>query len=213
MSDSFISIVVADDHPVVLKGVVDVLQSCEGMKVLAACGDGISALDAIRRLKPDIAVLDLAMPGANGLQTLEMMEAEKLKTKVVFLTGSIGGQQVARALSHGASAILLKDSALEELVLCVKAVSDGQKWISPDLMDCEREFRTRTQTMQYVLTARERGIMRLVAQGLSNKTVARQLDLSEGTVKMHLHNIYQKTGVSNRTELTVLALAHMADLT
>jgi two-component system, NarL family, nitrate/nitrite response regulator NarL len=208
MKGRIVTVVIADDHPIVLKGVADLLESCGQVRVLATCQDGISAIEAVRNHAPDVAVLDLAMPGANGLKALESIKAEMPGTNVVLLTGQIAGDQIARALAAGAKAILLKDSALEELVSCVQAVADGRKWVSASLLEYEREFRANRGSIEQALTEREREIMRLVARGLSNKSVARRLELSEGTVKGHLHNIYRKTGTSNRTELAVLALAH-----
>jgi len=217
MSTSRLNIVVADDHPVVLRGVVDVLKSCIDMNVVGAFGDGVSAIDAIRKLNPDIAVLDLAMPGLNGLDVLAAVAVEKRQTKVVLLTASIADGQILTALERGASAILLKDAAADDLVRCVQAVAEGRKWFPADLVDAaiERETgrRVRSEQIGQTLTPREREIMLLVAEGLSNKGVARRLDVSEGTVKIHLHNIYQKMEVPNRTTLTVFALAHAAELT
>jgi len=217
MNRSPLSVVVADDHPVVLHGIVDVLQSCGNMKVIAACGDGLSAVDAILKLAPDVAVLDISMPGLIGLEILASIAAEKSETKVVFLTASISDDQIVTAISRGAKAIMFKDSAPEDLIDCVRTVAAGGTWFVPDLVDAalERETgrRLEVERIRQIVTTREREVMLLVAEGLCNKLVARRLAISEGTVKIHLHNIYQKIGVANRTALTAFALAHAVEFT
>jgi two-component system nitrate/nitrite response regulator NarL len=216
MNQPRLSILVADDHPVVLRGLVDVLQSSGRMKVIATCADGLSAIDAIRKLAPDVAVLDIAMPSFPGLEILESIATEGSKTKVVFLTASIADDQILAAISHGAKGIMFKDSAPEDLIDCVRKVAGGGTWFVPDLIDAalERESgrRLRVERIRQALTIREREVMALVAEGLANKEVARRLALSEGTVKIHLHNIYQKIGVANRTALTAFTLAHATEL-
>jgi DNA-binding NarL/FixJ family response regulator len=214
MTEPFCSVVVADDHPLLLRGLVDVLQSSPTLKVLGAYGDGTSALAAIRDLSPDVAVLDIAMPGASGLDILVTIAAERRATKVVYLTASITGGQVLTAIGHGARAILFKDTAADDLVSCVHTVADGGKWFPPDLIETalqgetgRRGFREETDR---ILTTREREIALLVAEGLSNKQVAERLAIAEGTVKIHLHNIYRKSGMQNRTSLAAFARAHVA---
>jgi DNA-binding NarL/FixJ family response regulator len=201
---------------VVLRGLVDVLESSGGMKVIAACADGVSAMDGIRKLAPDVAVIDIAMPDFPGLAILARIAAEEIKTKVVFLTASIADYQILASVTQGAKAIMFKDSAPEDLIDCVRTVAEGGTWFPPDLIDAalERESgrRVRTERIRKNLTVRELEVMRLVAEGLSNKQVARRIALSEGTVKIHLHNIYQKVGVANRTALTAFALAHATEL-
>ena len=111
MTKSRVSVIVADDHPVVLRGIVDVLQACADINVVGAFGDGLSAMDGIRKLDPDVAVLDITMPGLTGLEVLATMNAEKNKTPVVFLTALITDEQVLTAVERGVKAVLLKDTA------------------------------------------------------------------------------------------------------
>jgi len=216
MSQSPLAVLVADDHPVVLRGLVDVLETSGGMKVVAACPDGLSAMDAIRKLTPDVAVIDIAMPSFPGLEILARVIADESKTKIVFLTVSIADDQILASIAHGAKAIMFKDSAPEDLIDCVRTVAGGGTWFPPDLIDAalERETgrRVRIERIRKNLTIRELEIMRLVSEGLSNKQIARRVSLAEGTVKIHLHNIYQKVGVANRTALTAFALAHATEL-
>ena len=213
---SSLSIVVADDHPVVLHGIAGILQSDPDLEVIAACSDGAAAVEAIRKFSPRVAVLDIAMPGMSGLDVLSAIAADAHGTKVVFLTAVATDEQILAAIARGASGILLKDAAPNDLVHCVKEVAAGRPWLPSDVIDAalERETGRRLMGMRLteMLTTREREVMLLVSEGLSNKHVGRRLNLSEGTVKMHLHNIYQKAGVANRTALTVLAIAHREQL-
>ena len=211
-----ISIVVADDHPVVLHGLADVLRSNPDMNVVALCSDGATALEAIRKWAPNVAVLDIAMPGLSGLDVLASITADGLATKVVILTATASDAQLLRAIAAGAQGIVLKEEALTELVRCIRAVAEGRPWLPSAVVNAalERETgrRSESQRLTQTLTIRERQIMVLVAEGLSNKAVGRQLELSEGTVKIHLHNIYQKLQVNNRTTLAALAIAYRDQL-
>jgi DNA-binding NarL/FixJ family response regulator len=207
-----ISIVLADDHPVVLHGLADVLRSNADMKVVAVCSDGTTALEAIRKSSPNVAVLDVLMPGLSGIDVLESITAEGLPTKVVILTATASDGQLLRAIAGGAQGLVLKEEALTDLVQCIRAVAGGRPWLPSALVNAalERETgrRSATERLTHLLTTRERQIILLVAEGLSNKAVGRRLDLSEGTVKIHLHNVYQKLQVNNRTSLAALAIAY-----
>jgi RNA polymerase sigma factor (sigma-70 family) len=211
-----ISIVVADDHPVVLHGLADVLRANSDMNVVAVCSDGATALEAIRKWSPNVAVLDILMPGLTGLDVLARIVADGLATKVVFLTATASDAQLVRAVSDGAQAIVLKEEALSELVQCIRAVAEGRVWLPLAVINAalEREAkrRSKSQILTQLLTIRERQVVLLIADGLSNKEVGRRLQVSEGTVKIHLHNIYQKLQVNNRTALATLAVTHRDEL-
>ena len=210
------SIVVADDHPVVLHGVTGILKLHPDLEVVAACSDGAAAAQAIRNFAPDLAVLDLGMPGLNGLDVLSGIAANGYATKVVFLTASVTDDQIASAIAGGAKGIVLKDAAPDSLLHCIREVLAGQQWFPADLVAAalEREAGHQLERARFIhqLTAREQQVVLLVSDAISNKEIARRLDLTEGTVKVHLHNIYEKLGVSNRTALTVLAIAHRDQL-
>ena len=207
-----ISIVVADDHPVVLRGVVGILESSKDMKVVAACGDGVAAVKAIKKYAPDVALLDIAMGGLNGLEVLSSITADGHATSVVFLTATATDGQLLAAVERGAKGLLLKETATNDLIRCIRAVATGRRWLPADLLDAARLREDRRKAISdrlaQSLTSRERQVMLLVAQSLSNKEIGRRLDLSEGTIKIHLHNIYQKVGVNNRTALATLTLAY-----
>src|SRR6516164_9067066 len=199
-----ISIVVTDDHPAVLHGVVDVLESNSDMNVVAACTNGTAALRAIRELAPTVAVVDILMPGLNGLDLVASISAERCPTNVVVLTATASEEQLLTAIAGGAKGIVFKDAALPELVQCVRRVAAGGQWLPSNLINAALARGARQAAEP--LTNRERQIVEMVAEGLSNKEIGRRLDLSEGTVKVHLHNVYRKLGVNNRTALAAMAI-------
>ena len=207
-----VSIVVADDHPVVLGGIIMLLNGSKTFHVVASCKNGAEAIDAIRTLKPDIALLDMKMPMLNGLQVLKALVAENLPTRVTFLSASLSDEDIVAAATGGAYGIILKESAPDDLLICLRAVATGEKWLPAELVDGATE-RTQAQRAQIakvsqLLTSREIEIMLSVADGLTNSQVGHQLNITEGTVKMHLHNIYQKIHVSNRTSLANFAISY-----
>jgi two-component system nitrate/nitrite response regulator NarL len=156
------------------------------------------------------------MPGLNGLEVLATMSAERSVTKPVFLTATATDKQLLAAVARGAKGVVLKETALDELVQCIRVVAGGREWLPPRLIDAAFERETARQSVSthlaQSLTCREREIVLLVAEGLSNKEMCRRLGLSEGTVKIHLHNIYEKVGVNNRTALAAMAVAGREEL-
>jgi DNA-binding NarL/FixJ family response regulator len=211
-----ISVVLADDHPVILLGVAELLRSNPDINLAATCSDGTAVMQAIRQLAPTVAVLDFFMPGLNGLEVLTKMSAESSVTRAVFLTATATDKQLLTAVSRGAKGIVLKDMALDELVQCIRVVAGGREWLPPSLIDAAFKRESARQSVSahltQSLTCRERQIVLLVAEGLSNKQMCRRLGLSEGTVKIHLHNIYEKVGVNNRTALAAMAVAGREEL-
>jgi len=203
---SVIQLLIADDHPMVLRGLGDFLGSVPDMEVLAACTDGAQALQAIRDLKPDIAILDLAMPLLNGLDVLAAVKHENLGTKIVFLTALAGTSDIVSAMADGAHGLLLKDAAPEEMLFSLREVAAGRKHLPFELLRHGQDRKTKLIPTQKLLTNREWKVMELAARGLSNKEIARKLNMTEGTAKIHLHHIFQKTGVNNRTALANVAL-------
>jgi two-component system nitrate/nitrite response regulator NarL len=211
-----ISVVLADDHPAILLGVAELLRSNRDIKVAATCSNGTAAMEAIRQLAPNVAVLDFFMPGLNGLEVLANLSAERCVTRAVFLTATATDKQLLTAVSRGAKGIVLKETALDELVECIRVVAGGREWLPPSLIDAAFEREAARQSVSthlaQSLTCRERQIVLLVAEGLSNKEMCRRLGLSEGTVKIHLHNIYEKVGINNRTALAAMAVAGHEEL-
>jgi DNA-binding NarL/FixJ family response regulator len=207
-----VSIVVADDHPVVLRGLVTLLNEDKTFRVIATCTDGSEAIDAIRTRKPDLALLDMNMPSLHGLQVLKAVVAESLATRIIFLAAFLSDREIVAATAGGAYGIILKESAPDTLISCLHAVAAGQKWLPAELVDgaLERTLEQHAQIarVEKLLTRREIEVMLRVSDGLSNKEVGRQLNISEGTVKIHLHSIYHKVGVSNRTSLANFAMVY-----
>jgi two-component system nitrate/nitrite response regulator NarL len=205
-----ISIVLADDHPIVLRGLRELLTTTRGFKVVAACENGIECLDKLRRFRPDIALLDIAMPGKDGMQIAALVRAEKIPTRVVFLTASREDRDLVSAVASGAHGIVPKDATPDELVHCLGDVLAGKRHFPEKLLRealaRDREWQATRKLLDQALTERERELLLLIAGGKSNKEIARELDLSEGTVKVHLHNIYSKLGTKNRAAL--IALVH-----
>jgi len=207
MKHSPISIVVACDQPTFLHDITAILKSNSDMTVVASCSDGTAALQAISLLTPTVAVLDCLMPGLTGLDVLARISEDRFATKVILLTASY--RELITAFARGAKGVLLKEATPPELVDCIRRVAAGGHWLPSDLIDAtlERDSRrSASQRMFESLTKREQQIVMMVSDGRSNKDVGRRLDLSEGTVKVHLHNIYRKLSVNNRTALTAMAV-------
>jgi len=204
-----IRVVLVDDHPIVLHGLQQLFERHNEFKVVAACPDGDSALEAVRGTQPDVLVLDLRMPGTGGLDVLRTMASEHMTCRTVLLTAAIRDEDAVQAVQLGAKGIVLKDSQPESLLECVRRVHRGEQWIDRDTLDraigtvYQREAPNAKPTTP--LTPREIEIVRMVAQGLRNRVIAERLSISEGTVKVHLHNIYEKFNVDGRLELVLLA--------
>ena len=178
------SVVIADRHPVVLQGMMKALGAEGGFEVVASCGDGTSCIAAIRNLVPDIAILDISMPGLTGLEILTIANSESLSTRLVFFTASIEDRELVMSAAPGAC-VIPKDVELEILVRSLRQVADGQRLLPlPSDQAGSREQRNIavSDNALTVLTERERQIMRLVSEGLSNKEIGRRLNISDGTI-------------------------------
>jgi two-component system nitrate/nitrite response regulator NarL len=204
-----IRLIVADDHPLILDGVENLFQLEEDFQLLARCKDGIETLEAVRQHRPDVVILDIRMPGKDGLTVAREMLAEKLPTRVVLLTGEIDEDQILEAVRANVRGIVLKEMAPQLLVQCIRKVHEGEQWLDrrSTMMNLEKLMRRETGAREAaaLLTPREVGMVRMVAQGLHNKEIADQLCISECTVKTHLHNIYEKLHMDSR--LTLLRYA------
>jgi len=206
------SVVIADHHPVVLQGLTNILGAASGFEVVACCSDGTDCIEAIRSLVPDIAIIDISMPGLTGLEILAIANFESLPTRLVFFTASVEDRELIVSAAAGAYGVILKDVALEILVQSLRQVADGQRLLPlpPSDQTALREQKNvaNAENVLTVLTDRERQIMRLVSEGLSNKEIGRRLNIVDGTIKVHLHHIFQKLEISNRTVLATLAMLH-----
>ena len=200
-----ITLVLADDHPIFLSGLEDLFRPEPDFQVLARCLEGQAALGAVRQLKPDVLILDLRMPKMDGLGVLREMQKEKLSTRVVVLTAAPDEDEVLEAIRLGVYGVVLKEMAPRLLVQCIRKVAAGEQWLEKRSVSLalEKLLKRETATRQIakVLTPREIEIVRMVADGLRNREIADRLYINEGTVKVHLHNIYEKLKVDSRLQL------------
>jgi DNA-binding NarL/FixJ family response regulator len=219
-SKTKIRIVVADDHPIFRDGLCKLLGLEEDFEVVAQAQDGRQVLDVLQQFEPDVLLLDLKMPGLDGLATLQRLQAAKNRTRVIVLTASDDKNEFVQAMKLGTSGIVLKQTATELLIKSIRKVHAGEIWLdSHTTAAVIRQFVANDETPsasmpqtqsrereRSPLSQREREIVALVAQGFKNKEMAEKMFISEQTVKNHLHNIFDKLGVSDRLELALYAI-------
>ena len=211
-----IRIVVADDHPVVRFGVKNMLTNTEEFEVVGEAEDGDQAVTQTIELEPDVLLLDLAMPRLPGLEAMRAIMSRSPRVKILLLTSTISTQQIIEALQIGARGIVLKDSVAGDLGDALRAVLSGDYWIGGQrvnnlltaLHDLMQKASTLPERKTYGLTPRELEVVTCIVEGCSNKDIAKQFTISEETVKRHLSNIFDKTGVSTRLELALFAISH-----
>ena len=204
-----IRIAIADDHALVLHGLKRLFDGEAEFEVVECCGNGAEAIAAARRGNVDVLLLDIKMPGLSGIDVLRTISAERLKCSTVLLTAALSDADAVEGLRLGARGIVLKESSPDTLLECVRRVSRGEQWIDSETMTRALDAITRRESMMSdpsrTLTTRELEIVRMIAQGLRNKAIAERLSISEGTVKIHLHNVYEKLGLDGRLELMLHA--------
>jgi DNA-binding NarL/FixJ family response regulator len=207
MTISSIRIVIADDHPIFRDGLKRLLESEPGFVVVGETPDGPSAVRAVQTLQPDILLLDVAMPNGGGLEALAALSGSP--TRVMLLTAAIEPKDLLQAIKLGARALVLKEAATRQLIDGIHRVIDGKFVIdddeTDDLASAIQRQESRT-TRRYGLTPREREIVAAIAAGESNRDIATRLSISTQTVKHHLTSIFDKTGISTRLELALLAI-------
>ncbi|MCK1735526.1 response regulator transcription factor [Bradyrhizobium sp. 138] len=201
-----IRIVIADRHPIVLQGIRSVLAAQRDFAVVASCSDAASCIEAIRFLAPDVALVDAALPDFSRQQILAHANDVDPRAPVIFFTGIRGDSELQRLASDGACIVLSKDSDMEVLVATLRKAAQSQTSVSPRSGHVSDDPRAGVKPLTQ-LTDRERQIMRLVSEGLSNKEIGRRLKLADGTIKVHLHHIFQKLDISNRTILAAMAIS------
>src|ERR1700758_5436507 len=212
-----IRIVIADDHPIFRDGLCKLLALEEDFEVVAQAQDGRQVLDVLQQYEPDILLLDLKMPGLDGLATLQRLQIAKNKTSVIVLTASDDKNEFVQAMKLGTSGIVLKQTATELLIKSIRKVHAGEIWLdSHTTAAVMRQFSSPMDSAplggsgrdrdRSPLSQREREIVVLVAQGFKNKEMAEKMFISEQTEKNHLHNIFDKLGVSDRLELALYAI-------
>ncbi len=200
-----IRLVLADDHPLILDGLEQVLRLEDDFEVVARCVNGTEAIDAVRRHRPDILVLDIRMPGGDGIQALRALQREKLPTRAVLFTAGLDDGEVFEAMRLGVRGVVLKSMPSQMLLRCLRKVHTGEQWLerrsAGQALDRLLLREAGAKEAGEILTAREIEIVRMVAGGLRNREIAAQLIITEGTVKAHLHNIYQKLEMDSRVDL------------
>lgn len=212
-SDNAVRILIADDHPIFRDGLKRLLESERDFKVIGEACDGVEAVTLARKLKPEILLLDLAMPRKAGLEALRDMSADSSPARVILLTAAAEKEQIVEALQLGARGVVLKDSATQILLKSIRAVINGEYWVGREsvsnLVQYLRNMLESAATprqRKYGLTPRELEIVSAVVAGYANKEIAEHFKISEDTVKHHLSNIFDKVGVSTRLELALFAV-------
>ncbi|NWK97031.1 DNA-binding response regulator [Sphingobium lactosutens] len=199
------SVFLADDHPVVLRGLAELINLEKDFRVVGSTSEPKNAFAMIDRLKPDIAVLDINMPDVSGLALLRRMRNADLPVRVIFLTAVITDAQLSEALANGIWGLLLKESAPDALIDCLRRVGAGYPWLPDELAArANPPWHEGIKPGLDALTPREMEIAGHACRGLSNRLIASELGASEGTVKIHLHNIFQKLKIRNRTALAAI---------
>ncbi len=205
MSERSISIVLADDHAVMRDGVQMVLEAQPDLHVIGTASNGADAVDLVDALRPDIAVLDIAMPQTNGLVAAREIRQRAPNTKIIFLSMHEGEEYLKEALRAGAAGYVLKRAAATELVAAIRAVQRGDAYLDPALTRTLDDLRDGDTGRLADLTERELQVLKLVAEGLTNRQIAEQMFLAEKTVKNYVSNMLAKLGMHHRTQAAVYA--------
>jgi len=200
-----IRLVLADDHPPILQGLALLLAQEPDLEVQACCQNGEETLQAVRQCQPDILILDILMPGKNGLVVLRELRQLDIPTRVILLTAAIDEDNLLEAMRLGVGGVVLKEMAVSLLIQCVRKVYGGEQWLERRSIGYALEKMLRREAgareVAKILTPREIEVVRLAAGGLRNKEIADKLTISEGTVKIHLHRSYEKLHVDSRMAL------------
>ncbi len=206
-------ILVADDHAIFRDGLRRLLEGSDDVSIVGEASNGNEAIKMLAKLKPDILLLDLRMPEKDGLGVLEEINFDSMTTRVIVLTAAEDDRDVVRAMRLGARGVVLKQSASDLLLKSIRKVSDGEIWLdnrmTAEVIDAFKKSSEAGQRREKpLLSDREKEIVQLVAQGFRNREIGEKLFISEQTVKNHLHNIFDKLGVSDRLELALYAIHH-----
>ena len=193
-------VLVVDDHALLRTGVANIINQEPDLRVVGEAGNGVEALEAFERHRPDVTLLDLRMPLMEGVEAIRRIRDRDPRARVIVLTTYDTDEEITRALKAGAKAYVLKDIPADELVRCIRDVLAGKTYLAPSAAAKLAEGVTRVR-----LTPREMSALQLLADGKANKEIATALDISERTVKTHLGHLFEKLGVTSRTEAVRVA--------
>ena len=208
-----IRILMADDHAIFRDGLRKLLDAEDDISIVGEASTGTQCIQLLSKLRPDILLLDLRMPDKDGLAVLEEVNFDSLPTRVIVLTATEDDREVVRAVRMGARGIVHKDSATDLLIKSIRTVYSGEIWLdkkkTSDVIEAfKKSAESGPRRDKPLLSDREKEIVGLVAQGFRNREIGEKLFISEQTVKNHLHNIFDKLGVSDRLELALYSLHH-----
>jgi len=205
-----IDVLVVDDHRLVRAGLTALLDAAADMHVVGEAADGAQSVQLVRELSPDVVLMDLSMPGMDGVEATRQVLSAAPLTRVVVLTSFADRDRVVQAVAAGAVGYLLKDSAPAELLAGVRAAAQGHNPLDPRVAGALLPSNRPDDVPAVNLSGRERQVLRLAGEGLANKQIARALGIAEPTVKAHLANIYKRIGVSDRTSAALWAVEHLS---
>jgi DNA-binding NarL/FixJ family response regulator len=198
-----IRVLLADDHDVLREGLALLIGSAPDMLVVAQAKDGREAVELFFAHHPDVALLDLRMPGMDGIQAISAIRQKTPDTRFILLTAFDGDEDIFRGYRAGASAYLLKTTSREDLFRCIRAVHGGQTFVPPPVAS-----KLAARVARPALSERQMDVLRLMAAGLSNKEIGARLRVTEGTVKSHVNQVLEKLGTTRRTEAVAMAMKH-----
>ncbi|MGW8313500.1 MAG: LuxR C-terminal-related transcriptional regulator [Desulfuromonadales bacterium] len=204
-----VKIVAVDQHPLTLLGLTELLKSVPEFDLIGTCTSIADARQEVCKLQPDILLIDIKLPDGCGLKLIKELKNSSLSIKTVILTIAMNDEQTIEALRCGVKGVLLKNMPAHLMVQCLQKVAAGGLWMEKESIGQAFEKMLHREAgmrrLATILTARETEVMRWVASGLSNQQIATKLIVQEGTIKIHVHNIYRKLGVNNRVDLTLYA--------
>ena len=208
-------VLIIDDHPLFRRGVSQLLELAQGFELVGEAASGQQGIELARQLDPDLILLDLNMKGMSGLETLSTMRDLEIDARIILITVSNAPEDLVAAIRAGSDGYILKDNDPDEILKLIDAAMHGQTAISPELTSllatALREERVVEQRNHASLTERENTILKCLATGMSNKLIARELDIMESTVKVHIRNLLKKLKFRSRVEAAVWAVAHGLD--
>jgi len=204
VSDKTLRVVLVDDHAVVRRGLAELLESAPDLDVVGTAADGAEAQEVVRSEQPDVVLMDLQMPGTDGVEATRQIVAAELGAQVLVLTSFSDSERIVAALDAGAVGYLLKDAEPDDVIEGVRAVGRGESPLHPKAARELLRARSRPSEKPQ-LTPRELDVLRLVRLGLANKQIGRRLGISERTVKAHLTSAFQRIGVQDRTQAALWA--------